>query len=214
MEASLQRKIRWGGGAAVLAVVVAIAIYLVGYAPQAANNRYVIPARRYWYEKILEKIFLPHQLPYVVMVREAGERNAGTEHEYPVYGYTMMGRWVGMDYANDTMTLRDKEGREWKWQYYTQPMRKDNSYHLLMYSEVTLGREKQEEAKVRYLVINKGKPEETIPYFQEGDVVAVYWNEERTLAQILQDNQNPGTVTKLRNSGLVSIARIMAKQDL
>lgn len=94
---------KWGK---VWAWVVLIALVAVGlywgvlFAPFCANIKPIVSVRRYFYEKVLEKIYLPEQLPYSVMVREVGERGGKTE-----YGYTLMGRLVVIDHENDTLTL-------------------------------------------------------------------------------------------------------------
>ncbi len=182
-------------------------IYLVLYAPSLANNQLIIPIRRDFYEKVLEKRYLPGRLPYSVMVREVQERIGKR-----MYGYMLMGRLVFIDYEKERLTLQDKEGRVWRVAYPEIPFSPDQRENMRMFSEVAIDEHNQETSKTMYMWGKGGTKTEDTQYFREGDIIAAMWMEERALPQILKATEDPETSIVLSYPGKIPLYKIVAKE--
>ncbi|MBV5322699.1 MAG: hypothetical protein JZU60_02555 [Ilumatobacteraceae bacterium] len=142
----------------VLGTILTGLIYLLLYAPFTANNKFVIPVRKDFYENVLYKVFTPERLPYGVMVREINRLVSG-EMEY---SYALIGRLVAVDVKGSLLSIKDKNGMVWEMDFGKSiyPAVEGADYRNLMVSEV-----------IKYHLLNIAKPEEPGSYLQPGDIV-------------------------------------------
>ncbi len=167
--------------AGVIALCLALLLWLVFYANVSANIGWVIPLRKLYHEKVIEPRKLPDELPYVIQARGLSDG---------MYEYELWGRIESVDYATYTMMIVDKRGDKWRVQMIHPPYHEANKIEIEMH-EFEIERESGKTVgRARPLTIDRREPEQTEQYLAAGDMMSVVFKEQMTLSEILRCNRN------------------------
>lgn len=213
-----KRKFGWTGiiFRVINIVFILLILYLLLLAPFTANGKYVIPLRKDFYEKILEKTLLPTRLPYQAFVRDMETSEQGERY----YEYGMMGRFARMDAGRNLLTLTDMMGKTWLFDFTTQiyPVATSNTYQLMVV-EVKIANDGSEQSGIAYYKYDLDSPDTTQSYFHPGDIVMMVWRDKRRLEEILEDNAGDARSSLIpisvipKGNGLIPIRKIIEEGE-
>ena len=105
-----------------LVVVLAGIFWLIFYAPFLANISQIIPVRNAYFDQ-LDKLGAWDSIFYTA--RPVEIRQGKFEQAYK---YKFVGKFARFEYTDNVLVVKDKNGKEWKFRYKTDPIPKDNEY--------------------------------------------------------------------------------------
>jgi len=121
------------------------------------------------------------------------------------FTYSFPGKFQEWDFANSIITLKDLYGRVWKFRY--TPNATYEGYDKLMYDEVVVAKDKSSISTTKYLIINTKNFEENRQPFVQGEVLFIFWSDERKPGDIMKAGKDQ--IIEMKGAGLVPVIQVI-----
>lgn len=180
----------------VIVGVVLLCFWLLFYSTPFANNPKVISLRNTYFDSLdrgsLKNLFLYNIHPIKI-------------NENQSFTYSFPGKFQDWDFVNSTIILKDLYGRVWKFRY--TPNATYDGYDKLMYDEMVVAKDKSSISTTQYLIINTKNLKENKRPFAQGEVLFIFWSDERKLGDIMKARKDG--IIEMKGAGMIPIIQVI-----
>lgn len=129
------------------------------------------------------------------------------------YIYKFPGKFKSMNFEEQTITLADLNGNEWTFKYF-ENKKVDGSvskFKSIDYLYIVRGWGKKYSDSLYKITIDSENPSKTQQHFSYGDLLVLYWSDDRKLSNIIKDTKE-GKVNILNGAKMIQINKVVWKK--
>jgi len=176
--------------------ILLLSFWSLFYSTLFLNNAKIMELRSSYFNT-LDRVSPKNSLIYGIRTIKVNDDKSFT--------YSFPGKFQEWDFANSIITLKDLYGRVWKFRY--TPNATYEGYDKLMYDEVVVAKDKSSISTTKYLIINTKNFEENRQPFVQGEVLFIFWSDERKPGDIMKAGKDQ--IIEMKGAGLVPVIQVI-----